>query len=145
MRRLLSLLTAALLLAQCLGLQLVCLCGNCSLSRVWLGQDDDQASEKPCCRAARLRAAHEAQTATRDHGQIGDDDCGCSEHVLRAFDAEALQVAVVVAPAVVATLPALPQLAHRLPVVAQRPQVHARGPPPGPPLPAWLQHRRLLI
>ena len=146
-----ALLAVIVLLAQCLGLQLVCLCGNCSLSRAWLGQTELAATEQPCCRASRLRAAHDAAGAARPPSQISDDDCACSEHVLAAVDGETQQGwktqagwALSSSDGVVDVDYLTRMAAHTGTAWAPPPQV-ARGPPPGPPSPFWLLHQTLLI
>lgn len=153
---------AIMLLAQVLGLQLMCVCGHCDLSRAWLSAFGIAATdltakteESPCCRAARLEA--EANAAAEGHSVAASEEtpalqgasapCSCNQHSIAHLDSEPTgpQAAPVSPIALVLAAESLPWAALAIHPIQRRrlPQAHA---PPGlGALPHYLLHSALLI
>jgi hypothetical protein len=125
-------------LAQVIGLQLICLCGSCSLSHAW---GIAAAPVHACCHAAQERAP-EADAVADCVSRAG---CACAGHAVQAFDADLSRDD----PA--ADSPAWGDLCapHDMAALVQRvvdvPAVRARGPPMDAGPPRYLRHASLLI
>ncbi len=132
-----------LLLAQAIGLNLLCFCGSCELSQA-IGLHADGEQEHPCCREAKARERQEV----RKHTTVsGEHRCCDGAHGVTSVDANVCERQAVTSPQAVPVFVALPQGTdgpqphQRTLAVATRP----RAPPlrPGPAL--YLQHASLLI
>lgn len=127
-------LTATLaLLLQVLGLQLVCLCGGCALSRAW----SRPAPEHTCCDHPDPPHPGEGPTLT-------DEPCGCRDHALATFQAHLPDPRDLSAPPFSAARPFVAvcsvvgcNLASWLP--------YPTGPPRSSGTPLYLRHASLLI
>lgn len=143
-------LVAVLLLAQCLGLQQLCLCGSCAISEaLGLGAAPEPAHAHSCCaERARAEAAAESHDTRPRLVQAGDP-CGCGAKAHARYDEPAVHrdQPTLRAPmptlAVLACPPALVQVASGM--TGANGVLRSRGPPSadGPPL--YLQYRMLRI
>jgi hypothetical protein len=155
-QRLFALAAALWVLVQVSGLQQLCFCGGCEVSRVlaqWLPDalapqpaGPSAADEHPCCAQARRDA--EREWAQRDHWSSEEQDCGCGDrsHQWQAW------TAAVDAPggwqppemALVHAQP-LPNLAQRWPSLPTDQALFSRGPPLQGDADLYLAQQRLLI
>lgn len=154
-RRLYALLAALWVVVQVSGVQQLCFCGSCEVSRVlaqWLPEalapraPEASADEHPCCAEARRTA--ERELAQHDHWSSEGDDCGCGE---RSHQWEAWTTAVD-APAgwqtqeiAIVQGQLAPALAQPALVMPADHALYSRGPPEPLGIELYLAQRRLLI
>lgn len=146
-------LTAVGLLLQVVGIQQLCFCGACEVSKVlaqWVplasGPGHDEAGdEHPCCAAARREAEREQAKLP---AWSSEGDCGCDQegHGAQAINAtfEPSQGASVPSLALAMDLPArtlAPVSIASWSISANL----ARGPPLAQPADLYLTQRRLLL
>jgi hypothetical protein len=125
-------------LAQVIGLQLVCLCGSCSLSHAW---GIAAAPVHACCHAAQEPEVDAASVADC----VSRAGCACAGHAVQAFDADLSRDDARADSPAWADLSPPQGIAVLVQRVVDVPVVRARGPPIDAGPPRYLRHASLLI